>query len=142
MASNKFDLLGPALADIGKEAMHVVGGAPDSVLVYAEIGNGWVEPSLFKDEGASVRYVDLGASTLGTSITDAWCIEPADKRWTAMRYTIDQGKFHASFDFDDLEHSEEDTLDRRTRAVRARFGDKPIVYPPLSSRATRLSPPS
>ncbi len=135
MAKDKFDLLGPALADVGREAMRLVGGEPDGVLVYAEIGEGWVEPSLFKDEEASVRYVDLGASALGTIITDAWCIEPADKRWTAMRYTVDQGKFHASFDFDDLEHLDETTLDRRTRVVHARFGDKPIIYPPLPKGA-------
>lgn len=143
MTSDKFDKLGPAFAEIGREAVRLGGGEPDGILLYVEIGDGWVEPSLFKDDGASVRYVDLGTSIkLDDLIMDAWCLEPADKRWTAMQYTIDHGKFAAEFRFDELEGLEDNTGDRRERILRARYGDKPVVYPPLPSHAWTLKTPS
>jgi hypothetical protein len=131
---NKFELLGPAMSRIGEEAMHIVGGKPDGVFLYVEIGDRWVDPSLFKDEGDSVRYHDIGPSNLWRLLIDAWCIEPVDKRWTAMEYTIDGGKFDAKFSFDDVEkESVSNGSDaRRQRVLRARYGDKPIVYPPPS----------
>lgn len=143
MATDKFDLLGPAFADVGREAVRLAGGEPDGIFLYVEIGDGWVGPSLFKDEGDSLRYVRLDASTpLFGLLNDAWCLEPADKRWTAMHYTIEQGKFDATFDYDDLEGSEEDGDGRRERILRARYGDRKITYPPFPSDAWTLQPPS
>ena len=132
MTIDKFDLLGPAYDRIGQEDVRLAGGVANKLLLYVEIGDGWVEPSIFKDEGAAVRYIDpFVSATLDQMLTDAWCLEPADKRWTALRYTIDQGKFRAEFEFDDLEKSEENTGDRRERVLHGRFGDKPVIYPPL-----------
>ncbi|WP_375392990.1 hypothetical protein [uncultured Sphingomonas sp.] len=142
MPLDKFDLLGPALRAVGDETMRIVGGTPDGVLLYVEIGEGWVSPDIFKDEGSSVTYVDIGESRIWQLLIEAWCLEPEDKRWTTMNYTIDHGKFDAQFDFDDLEGSGEDSLDRRERVLRARFGDKPVVYPPPSPHAWTLKPPA
>ena len=75
-------------------------------------------------------------------LMEVWHIEEPERRRTTMHYTIDGGKFDAQFDFDDLEGSEEDSLDRRDRALRARFGDKPVVYPPPSPHAWTLKPPA
>ena len=47
-----------------------------------------------------------------------------------MQLTIHDRKFTAQFDYDDIEHSRESIEDRRERILHARFGDKPVVYPP------------
>jgi hypothetical protein len=141
MAAKKFDLLGPAIADIGREAVRIAGGNPDGIFLYAEAGDDWVGTSLFKEEATSVRYIEIGDSPLDGLIMGAWCLEPVDKRWTAMNYTINGGRFHTSFTFDDLESSKESIVDRRRRVLRARYGDRPIAYPPLPSRAMKLTPP-
>lgn len=73
---------------------------------------------------------------------DTWYLEPADKRWTAMHYTIEGGRFDASFEFNDIEGSSERMEDRRERILRTRYGEKPIVYPPLRGEAMDLTPPS
>ncbi len=138
MTADKYDLLGPALAKVGEEAMAIVGGEPDGVYLYVEIGEGWVDISLFKDEGDAVRYIDIGASDIWRLLIDAWCLEPADKRWTAMHYTITGGKFDAHFEFDDLEASDESTDDRRERILRARYGERPVVYPPMPDGSMEL----
>ena len=140
MTTDKYDLLGPAFARVGEEAMAIVGGKPNGVYLYVEIGEGWVDVSLFKDEGNAVRYIDVGTSEIWRLLSDAWCLEPADKRWTAMHYTIDGGKFGAEFTFDDLEGSGESTDDRRERILRARYADKPVIYPPLPAGSMELRP--
>lgn len=142
MTPNKFDLLGPALNDVGREAVRLTGGEPDGIFLYVEIGDGWVRPSLYKIGGLTVTYVDPGRSPLDDLIIDAWCLEPADKRWTSMQMNIHEGKFSAKFDFDDIEHSKEHINDRRQRVLHARFGDKPIVYPPLRRDGWTLKPPA
>lgn len=71
MTVDKYDLLGPALAKVGEEAMAIVGGKPDGVYLYVEIGDGWVGPSLFKDEGDAVRYIDIGTSDIWRLLIDA-----------------------------------------------------------------------
>ena len=59
-----------------------------------------------------------------------------------MHYTIEHGKFDATFDYDDLEGSEEGVEHRRERILRARYGDREITYPPFPSDAWKLQPPS
>lgn len=79
---------------------------------------------------------------LSDLLMDAWCLEAADKRWTSMQFTIDHGKFAAKFDFDDLEEPDEHDDGRRERILRARFGNKQVIYPPFPPHAWILEPPS
>ncbi|WP_174279157.1 hypothetical protein [Sphingomonas bacterium] len=142
MSVDKLELLGPAMNAIGADAHQSIGGEPDGIFLYVEIGDGWVEPSLFKDEGAYLKYY-WGSNELPDLIMDAWCLEPKDKRWIAMQYTISNGRFEAKFDFDDLEHSDEDSDDRLDRILHTRFGDKPVKYPPLTGDDIfHLKPPA
>ena len=107
--------------------MKVVGGEPDGLYLYVEVGDGWVGASIFKDEGDHVRYIDDREWGLAHALTDAWCLEPEDKRWTGMEYMIDGGKFDAKFQFDDLD-AYDGSDDRRQQFLRARYGDRPIRY--------------
>lgn len=130
MDDERFARLGPALAQVGQTAMRIVGGQPDNVYLYVEIGEGWVDISLYRDEGNALRWFDPSDSGLSSALIDAWYLEPEDKRWTGMEYTIDDGKFDAKFQFDDLD-AYEGLDDRRQQFLHARFGDKPQLYPPL-----------
>lgn len=129
---DKFDALGPLLSEIGQEISDTVGGDTDGVLLYVEVGDGWARPSIFKDEGKVVRFYYPLDPTLSEIVSDAWYTEPDEtKRWSVMEYVIKDGKFHASFKYpEEIDVTEPDT-DRRDAALQARFGDKPVVYPPM-----------
>lgn len=58
MSQDKYELLGSLYADIGGEIADIVGGDPNGAFLHAEVGEGWVFASVFKDEGSDVRYFD------------------------------------------------------------------------------------
>ncbi len=120
--------------------MSIVGGKPDGVYLYVEAGEGWVGPSLYKDEGSEVRYFDPGDSDLDDALFDAWHIEQPDKRWSVMHYVIEGGKFDTKFEFGELRRPGESDDDRRERVLHARYGGKPIIYPPLPGDMWELKP--
>ena len=129
MSSNKYDVLGPALAEIGAELAQIVGGDPDGVYLYAEAGEGWDGYSVYRNEGNEVRYFEPGPE-LGDLIYEAWLIEEPGKRWAVMEYEINGTKFDVHFRFPDEVDVESFDEDRREIALRKRYGDKPIIYPP------------
>jgi signal peptidase I len=130
VANHKFEALGPVYADIGGELAEIVGGDPDGVYLYAEAGEGWYGYGVFKDEGDKVRYFDP-TSELGDLIYHAWLAEESDKRWAVMEYEISGTNFDAKFQFPDEIDPKESETERRPRALKKRYGDKPIIYPPL-----------
>jgi hypothetical protein len=130
MTTNKYEKLGPILSDIGAELARMVGGDPDGVFLYVEAGIGWYGASVFDDEGASVRYYDPSRE-LSDLIYKAWLSQDPDKRWSVLEYEIKGTKFDAGFKFPDEVPVESFADDgRRTVALRKRFGDKPVIYPP------------
>ena len=130
MANDKYDVLGPAYADIGEELAEIVGGDPDGVYLYAEAGEGWYGFGVFKDEGDIIRYFKP-SSELGDLIYAAWLIEEPDKRWAVMEYEVKGTRFDAQFQFPEEIDPDESEMERRPRALRIRYGDKPIIYPSL-----------
>ena len=52
------------------------------------------------------------------------------KRWSVMEYEICGTKFDAQFRFPDEVDVESFDVDRREVALKKRYGDKPIIYPP------------
>jgi hypothetical protein len=66
-------------------------------------------------------------------IWQAWEAESLDskKRWAVMEYEIRDGKFDAQFIYPDQVDVESYDVDRREITLRKRFGDKPIIYPPM-----------
>ena len=109
--------------------MTIVGGEPSDVFLFVEAGEGWVDASPYRDEGDVVRYFDP-TQALCDALFDLWYAEDPDKRWTEMHYVIQGGRFDAKFEFDDMSLPDDGSMDRRERVLRARYGDKPIVYPP------------
>jgi hypothetical protein len=145
MEQDKFDILGPIMTDIGLELAKIVGGDPNGVFLYAEIGEGWVEPSVFKDEGDVVRYYNPKDSNLSDLLWDAWYAEPSEEkimRWSVLEYDVKDRKFTASYKYP--EEVDVEIFDvygeRREAALRARYGDKPVIYPPIPEGAVEWKP--
>lgn len=130
MPDDKYEKLGPAYAEIGAEAAAIVGGDPNGIFLYAEAGDGWISASLFKDEGEIVRYF-RATYELNEMIADAHSAEEEDKRWAVMTFEVTGTEFRAKFKFPDEVDVENLDQDRREAALKLRFGDKPIVYPPF-----------
>ena len=130
MAEDKFEKLGPLLGDIGNEIASIVGGDPDGAYLYAEAGDGWVFASVFKDEGEAVRYFSP-SSDLTDLILEAWESEEPKKRWAVMEYEVNGINFDTHFKFPEEIDPRKHASERRPGALEARYGDKPIIYPPM-----------
>ncbi len=126
--------------EIGQELTNIVDGRPEGVFLYVEIGQGWVSSSVFKDEGEAVHYLDVDDSDLSDLLFEAWHAEPEGKRWSVMEYAIKDGQFSVSLKYP--EEIDVDTMDPKHRedALRARYGDKPVVYPPMPEGGFELKP--
>lgn len=142
MADDKLDVLGPLMNEIGHELADIVGGNPDGAFLYVEIGEGWVSPSVFKDEGDVVRYYDSDSETLSDMLMEARYLESDEPnmRWSVLEYAVTGKKFHVSLKYPDEVHVETFDHERREAALRAHFGDKPVVYPPMPEGSFELKP--
>lgn len=127
--NDKLDKLGKLYSELGTVLLEWYGPGNHRITVYAEAGDNWSGTSIYHDEGHRIAYTDeLDVSEI---ILDLWYAEPADKRWKEMQFDIDGAKFHARNFYPEDMKKRESYRTRRERAVRERFGDKPIYYPPL-----------
>lgn len=128
--------------EIGLELTDLVGGNSNGVFLYVEIGEGWVSPSVFKDEGDVVRYYNPRGTNLSDMLWEAWHLEPDEPnmRWSVLEYAIKGKTFEVSMKYPEEVNVDEIDSERRQSAVRARFGDKPVVYPPSPAGAFELKP--
>ncbi|KAK0355519.1 hypothetical protein LTR94_008375 [Friedmanniomyces endolithicus] len=128
--------------EIGQELAETVGGDPNGVFLYVEIGEGWVDISIFKDEGKIVRWYDSQRTNLADLIWEAWYLEPDDPnmRWSVLEYEVRDRKFHVSLKYPEEVNVEIVDDERRETVLRARFGDKPVIYPPPPKSAFELQP--
>lgn len=142
MGSDKLEKLGPLMNKIGQELAETVGGDPNGVFLYVEIGEGWVDISIFKDEGKIVRWYDSQRTNLADLLWEAWYLEPDDPnmRWSVLEYEVRDRKFHVSLKYPEEVNVEIFDDERRETVLRARFGDKPVIYPPPPKSAFELQP--
>lgn len=120
------------LNEIGVEGAAIVGGDPEGLYIYAEPGGGAVYAAVFKDEGAVIRYFDP-THELADLIRDAWETENADEsmRWAVMEYEVSGTKFDVQFTYAEELDPDDYSTDRRQAALKKRYGDKPVIYPPM-----------
>lgn len=128
--ADKYDELGPIFDAIGHELGRIVGGDPDKTYLYAELQEGVVGAGVFKDEGNSVRYFDPSRVLIDLLIEAREAEEPG-KRWEVIEYAVVGNKFDALFKFPEELNPDEYESDRRDAALQARYGDKPVIYPPM-----------
>ena len=139
MTESKLEKLGPLMNEIGAEAAEVVGGDPDGLYIFAEVESGTIFSAVFKDEGKSVRYYDP-TDALEELIYEAWELESANgsMRWTVMEYEVRGTKFDVKLIYPEELNPEEDAADRRRAGLKRRYGDKPVIYPPMPEHSWEL----
>lgn len=139
MVDDKLDELGPMMNAIGARAAADLGGDPDGIYLYVEVGDRWISVNLFRDEGSVVRNYDH-SDELTELIWDAWEKESPDpgSRWRVMEYEIRGNQFDAQFKYADEVDVESLDVDRREVALKKRYGDKPIIYPPIPEHFQEL----
>lgn len=125
------------LQAIGQAIADAIDGDPDGAFLYAEVEPGVVYEALFLDKGDGVECV-FTSSALSKALFDAWYAADPGKAWATISYAIDGDKFDASFQYPDEISDDEGPEDRRRRVLKARYGDKPIKYPPPPSDAMEL----
>ena len=114
---------------IGRDIAAIIGGDPDNSYVYAEATDGSVEGGVFQDIGATIIYHDPD-DNLFDDIQELWYLAKRGEKWGALHYDIKSGQFDARFDYPEAWNPDEFTHERTERALAARFGDKPVIYPP------------
>lgn len=140
MTSDSLDALGPLMSEIGKLLTEAADGDPEGVFLYVEIAEGWVSTSIFKDEGNAVRWLEGDVHELSDLLFEAWYMAPKDKRWSVLEYDIKDGKFEVAFKYPEEVNVESFEDERREAVLRARYGDKPVIYPPPPEGAIELKP--
>lgn len=128
--ADKFDNLGPLFDHIGHEMGRIAGGDPDKTYLYAEVQEGHVAGSVFKDQGNSVRYFDPTGALIDLLI-EAWETEEPGQRWKVIEFEVVGKQFDAVLKFPEEVNSEEYWDQRLEVALHARYGDKPVIYPPI-----------
>jgi hypothetical protein len=102
----------------------------DGTLLHAELDRNFVAPSIYKDLGDRVLYLDPDVERLGGALLDLWEAQDSSRRWSEIEYLVRGKEFQATFNYPEDIDPEEEPLDRRDRIVAKYFGEKPIVYPP------------
>jgi hypothetical protein len=143
VTQDKYEILGPLLSELGQELAALLGGNPDGVFLYVEAGEGWVAPSVFRADGDVVRYHPSEDSAVSEILSDIWYAEPdKTKRWSVMEYVVQNGKFRAEYKFpDEVDVTKPDNA-RREAALRAHFGRRTVIYPPIEGMTERKPSPT
>ena len=139
MTRDKYDKFRRLYADIGGEVAEIVDGDPDGTFLYAEAGEGWLGASVFKDEGRTFRYFDPSPALIDL-LLQAWKTEIRGPRMrrSVMEYEITGTRFDVRFQYpDEVEVKSFADNDRRESALKRRYGEKPVIYPPIPEHLLR-----
>ncbi len=120
--------MGKLLNQIGQLVAKTLGKVPDDVFVFIQAADQMSGGAIFENLSEQVIYHDFGHDVHDT-ILELWDAAPADKKWSMLLYDIKDGSFDAEFIYTDDLEDEWDSLDYRQDALRARYGDKPVIYP-------------
>lgn len=127
MASDEIESL---LNRIGNELARDTEYPLDGTFLYAEAGPSVVGTSIFKDLGDHLLF-RISTGSTDDLILNLWEAAPTDKRWAAMQYRIEGGKFTVAFTYPEEFDPEESVRERRARILQQRYGNKRVVYPSL-----------
>ena len=118
------------LNEIGQLLMEDREYPVEPTLLYAQLDRNMVSESIFKELGNQILYRRPVIEGLPYALLDLWEAQGGGDRWSEMEYVLRDGKFEVAYIYPDEIDAEEDVVERRARAVRRHFGEKPIVYPP------------
>lgn len=120
--------IGEALNDIGNELAFILDRQPDGSFLYSEAAENTCSAAVFVESNDEVRFVDP-TDELFDLIQHLWDLAEPDKKWTVLEYAVAEGKMKASFTYPEDIDPDESEMDRSERALRKRYGEKPIIYP-------------
>jgi hypothetical protein len=120
--------LGPKYEVLAHLMVEACGGATDGIFLYAELEPGVVAPALFQDVDDHVVYREPNSEIMD-KLEEIWENLDAPDQWHVIECRIDEGRFDARFAFPDEIDPNESEDERQPRALKAVFGDKPILYP-------------
>lgn len=121
---------GDLLNAIGQHAADILEKVPDNVFIFIEAGDQWMGASVFENLENEVIYHHPSDELLD-DIQRLWDAAEADKKWSIIHYDIKDGNFDAKFLYTaDLKHHPFE-YHYRQDALDARYGNKPIIYPPM-----------
>ncbi len=123
------DRIDPLLSAIGERAVADLRGRIGDIYIYVEARESWLSDSLFSREHDAIHYHRAGRE-LGELIWELWNIPERGKRWSVMEYQMSEGQREVQFRYPEEVNVEEFDISRRERAIRRRFGEIPIVFPP------------
>ena len=131
--------VGDILSELGQHIFEIIGQHPDGSFLYAEVDDDGYEVAIFHEEGGErVVYYDAD-DELFEEIINLWETALDHEKWSVLEYDVRDGQFNSSFTYADQLDPEEDSHERRDRLVRARYGDKPVIYPDLGPDAVQLT---
>jgi hypothetical protein len=113
---------------IGQHTANVLGKTPEDVFVYIRAGDQWMEGAIFDNLENAVIYHDPNRDMV-EEVTRLWEAADPEKKWEMLYYDIKDGGFTVEYFYPDQLDPEEDSPDHRDRALAARYGDKPVIYP-------------
>jgi hypothetical protein len=130
--------MGDILNAIGQQISLILDRYPDGAFLYAEAEAGSRSASVFVEEnGKAVCYAPT--KVLFNEIRKLWDAAEVGKKWSALEFDVEDGKFNANFTFPEQIDPTEEESDRRDRKLFERFGDKPILYPSLGPNTVELT---
>jgi hypothetical protein len=122
--------MGDMLNEIGQYVADALGKVPEDVFVFIDAGDQWCGGAIFENLEDKVVYHDF-SNEMGEVIIRLWEAADQDKKWSILLFDIKDGKFDAEFLYTaDLTHHPFE-YDYRQDALDARYGDKPVIYPPM-----------
>lgn len=103
----------------------------EPTILYAQLDYNVVGESIFKELGNQFIYRWPINKRLPYALLELWEEQDGQDRWSELEFVLRDGKFEVAYFYPDEIDPDEDVIERRERALRRHFGDKPIVYPPL-----------
>jgi hypothetical protein len=121
------------LAEIGALLMTDDDYPSEPTLLYAELDFNMIGESIFKEIDNYFLFRWPVNERLSYALLELWEAQGGNYRWSELEYVVRDGRFEVTYFYPDEIDPEEDVIERRERALRRHFGEKPIVYPPLFS---------
>jgi hypothetical protein len=122
--------MGDLLNKIGQITADILEKTPKDIFVYADAGDNNSGGAIFENLQDKVIYHSFNNEMFDT-IIKLWDIAEPEKKWSVLLYDIKDGKFEAEFLYTDDLEKDVFEHDYREDALVARYGDKPVIYPPM-----------
>ncbi len=114
---------------IGQHVADIIGKIPEDVYVYIEVMDDMLTAAIFENLDDEVIYYDPNMEMI-EDIQSLWDAAPDGQKWFIMHYDIKDGQFAAEYVYPEEVDEEASSADLRREALIARYGDKPVIYPP------------